>query len=74
MRRKNPSFKIFRFKSKSNPTRKPYQTKVWWDGTVSCNCPRWIFKRAGQDRNCPHCEDVRASMADLANSLNSKVA
>ena len=24
------------------------------DGTTSCNCPGWTFKRQGQERNCKH--------------------
>jgi hypothetical protein len=31
-----------------------YTMKRHPDGSLSCNCPGWIFKRSGQERSCKH--------------------
>ncbi len=30
-----------------------YETLLFRDGTLSCNCPAWVFKR-GSERRCRH--------------------
>lgn len=30
-----------------------YETLLFRDGTLSCNCPAWVFKR-GEERRCRH--------------------
>ena len=40
-----------------------YETVIWSDGSISCNCPGWIFKRAGRDRTCKHTRQVRTAEA-----------
>ena len=39
-------------KSSSGPRK--YETVIYVDGTTSCNCPGWCFKRDGKDRSCKH--------------------
>lgn len=50
------------FQSVSNPD-KAYDVILRRSGEVSCPCPGWIFKRAGQPRDCKH---LRAAAADIA--------
>jgi len=40
-------------KSRTNPTRKPYQTVFWADGTASCNCTGWATHK-----HCLHTDDL----------------
>lgn len=49
------------FQSESNPD-KAYDVILRRSGEVSCPCPGWIFKRAGQSRDCKH---LRAAAADI---------
>lgn len=42
---------------------KTYVVTLWDDGELSCNCPAWVFKRAGQDRACLHVNGVRVAEA-----------
>lgn len=46
--------KVFTFKSSSNPN-KSYETLLYKDGTLSCNCPGWT-RRTQPDgsRICKH--------------------
>jgi len=50
--------KEFEFRSKSNPDRKPYVVKVYDDGTMSCDCRGWTFKKVGKPRGCTHTKQV----------------
>ena len=50
-----------RFRSKSNPSAKPYVTRIWEirtgrfvPGDVSCNCPGYIY-----NHKCHHTEDIQ---------------
>ena len=31
-----------------------YTAVLYNDGTTSCNCPGWVIRRAGKDRDCRH--------------------
>jgi hypothetical protein len=31
-----------------------YEVTLWSDGGLTCNCPGWVFKRAGAERECKH--------------------
>lgn len=31
-----------------------YETLLFRGGTLSCNCPSWIFKKRGNERHCKH--------------------
>ena len=42
------------FKSKSNPSQVPYETILYRDGTISCNCPGWTRRNANGVRECKH--------------------
>jgi len=42
-----------------------YCTVLWDDGTYSCNCPGWSFKRNGE-RKCKH---TKRSIACNANDM-----
>jgi len=35
-----------------------YCTVLWDDGTYSCNCPGWSFKRGPGDRKCKHTKEA----------------
>jgi hypothetical protein len=58
-------FSVSQFRSDSKPSKKPYETLLYTDGSLSCNCPRWIFKRSGESRNCWHCDEVRDSIRTI---------
>jgi len=45
--------KTWTFTSSSNPNKK-YTTVLWDDGTWSCDCPGWKFKRGSKPRICKH--------------------
>ena len=53
------------FASDSSPD-KVYQTLVYDDGTTSCECKGWVFKRrnVGGDRTCKHTRMIEAGLAD----------
>lgn len=53
----------FVFQSDSNPA-KTYQCLQYTDGTTSCDCPGWKFKRAsmGNERSCKHVRYVAAGL------------
>ena len=35
-----------------------YETTLETDGTLSCNCPGFIFKKKGQVRGCKHTRQI----------------
>lgn len=45
------------FPSSSNPNRK-YETVIYADGQVLCNCQGWTIKKAGKPRQCRHTEEL----------------
>ena len=56
---------LYVFDSESKPG-KQYQTLKYADGTTSCDCPGWKFKRktAGGERTCRHTRLVDAGLAE----------
>ena len=61
--------KAFYFKSESSPKKAPYETLLYVDGSISCNCPGWTFKgkvTMGGDRTCKHSRMIAAGVADEA--------
>lgn len=42
-----------------------YETLLYADGTLSCNCPGWINKRPGRPRGCRHTKDLAPYMAEV---------
>lgn len=56
---RRPAVKTWRYRSKSNPNRW-YEVRLNPDGSLSCNCPAWVFKKKGKPRTCRHVEDVHA--------------
>jgi len=40
--------------SKSSPSRKPYVTMVYDNGTMTCDCRGWTIKKKGKPRECTH--------------------
>ena len=53
--------KKFHFKSKSRPGVK-YTTQINSDGSVTCDCPGWVFKKKGKERGCSHTILVQTRM------------
>jgi hypothetical protein len=53
---------VWLFESSSAPG-KVYQTLLYVDGTTSCECPGWKFKRATV-RTCKHVRFVALGQAD----------
>jgi hypothetical protein len=51
------------FGSDSNPSHS-YETLQYADGSTSCNCRGWTFKREGQERQCKHTRMVEHGVAD----------
>ena len=47
---------VAKFNSRSSD--KEYSTIEYDDGSYSCNCPSWVFKR-GDSRNCKHIDEVK---------------
>lgn len=47
------------WKFPSSSSDKTYTTVLWADGSYSCDCRGWTIKRAGQERNCRHCDEAR---------------
>ncbi len=57
---------LFVFSSDSSPG-KTYQTLQYSDGSTSCECPGWKFKKKvtpGGDRTCKHVRDIDAGLAE----------
>lgn len=63
---------VYTFASKSDPDKEPYQTLVYDDGTLSCDCPGWTRRRqADGSRTCRH---VRAiELRDTSGAAAGKV-
>jgi len=57
--------KAWFFNSKSNPNRPPHETRLYEDGTTSCNCPGWT-RHTDDDgyRTCTHVTSVENGTAD----------
>lgn len=51
------------FRSESNPN-KAYETILYDDGTLSCNCPGWTQRCQGGFRTCKHVRMAEAGTAD----------
>ena len=51
------------FPSSSGST--TYETVLEEDGTLSCNCPGFIFKKKGQARGCKHTRQIEPYTARL---------
>ena len=47
------------YASESNPDR-TYKVKRDPNGTISCSCPAWRFKKLDNDRHCWHTQAVSA--------------
>ena len=47
---------VSEFKKYSQSSSKIYKVIKYDDGSYSCNCPSWIFKR-GEVRGCKHTEE-----------------
>lgn len=57
--------KAFYFKSESS--KKTYETLLYVDGSITCNCPGWTFKcKVTQDggRTCKHARLIAAGIAE----------
>jgi hypothetical protein len=50
------------FSSSSTPGKK-YTVLQGPKGGLSCNCPRFIFKRRGEERSCRHVQEVQTRLA-----------
>jgi len=58
---------VWSFASGSSPG-KVYQTLLYVDGSTTCDCPGWTFKRkqtANGDRTCKHVRFVDMGTADM---------
>lgn len=55
---------LYVFGSESKPGR-TYQTLVYIDGTTSCECPAWTYKRktANGERTCKHVRFIECGLA-----------
>jgi hypothetical protein len=42
-----------------------YETLLYADGHLSCNCPAWVYARKGRPRGCRHTRAVESQVADL---------
>lgn len=42
-----------------------YEVQLKEDGTTSCNCPGWIFKKTSEDRGCKHTRVVEEEAKDF---------
>lgn len=40
-----------------------YETIIYGDGSTSCNCPGWIYVKAGRERGCRHTKAAQAAIA-----------
>lgn len=32
----------------------PYKVVKWNDGSLTCDCPGWVYKKADKPRDCKH--------------------
>ncbi len=61
--------------SKSNPHKKPYQTVLWENWSLSCNCPSWIFSgKGGAERTCLHTKAMSRKATELFQEYAAKAA
>jgi hypothetical protein len=42
-----------------------YETRLLPNGTLSCNCPGWLFKKTGENRSCKHTKRVEGEVAGI---------
>jgi len=49
--------------SKSNPSRKPYVTMVYDNGTMTCDCRGWTIKKKGKPRECTHTKKLAKKLS-----------
>lgn len=42
-----------------------YEVQLKDDGTTSCNCPGWVFKKSTADRGCKHTKGLEAEAKDF---------
>ena len=42
-----------------------YETVLYRDGSLSCNCPGWVYPRKGRPRACRHTRDVAPLAAEI---------
>ena len=55
---------VSEFKKYSQSSSKIYKVIKYDDGSYSCNCPSWIFKR-GEVRGCKHIEEVKCEEVNV---------
>jgi hypothetical protein len=48
-----------------------YETLLYADGQLSCNCPAWVYVRKGRPRGCRH---IRAAESQVADVLAGRAA
>lgn len=48
------------FASPSSHGAVTYETLLWSDGSTTCDCPGWVYQRAGKPRGCKHTRMVAA--------------
>jgi hypothetical protein len=41
-----------------------YETLLYADGQLSCNCPAWVYVRKGRPRGCRHTRAAEGQVAD----------
>jgi hypothetical protein len=41
-----------------------YETLLYADGRLSCNCPGWFFAKRGRPRGCRHTRAVESQVTD----------
>jgi hypothetical protein len=41
-----------------------YETLLYADGRLSCNCPAWVYARKGRPRGCRHTRTAEDQVAD----------
>lgn len=52
-----------------------YETLLYTDGTLSCDCPGWVYRKAGRARGCRHTKDLEPYAAEVLDGrLNPEVA
>ena len=42
-----------------------YETLLYADGQLSCNCPAWVYVRKGRPRGCRHTRAAESQVADV---------
>ena len=52
------SVRSWQTESDSDPGKR-YETVLWSDGDLSCDCRGWTIKRAGTERTCKHVREYR---------------